>query len=246
MAVSRLRLVFDSTPHDALTQVASGPALLSALDGDGDLVRLYQPPPTLAFSGKDCAGTGIAAAAEAARAHGFVPVRRGPGGRAAAYHRGSLVIDHVGTDAYAEPISARFARFGAFYRGVLRGLGVPAEVGEVPGEFCPGEYSVNDGAGHKVVGTAQRITKAGWLFSAIVLVRDPEPLREVLIDVYAALRLDWDPSTVGTLDGSAPGLTVAAVGEAVIAGYRRDFDVSVIDPPVSAPDPERFRAPGAG
>lgn len=244
--MTRLRLVFDHTPHDALTQVAAGPALLSELDGTGDLVRIYRPPPTLAFSGKDCAGPGITAAAAAARAHGFAPVRRGPGGRAAAYHHGSLVIDHVGTDAYAEPISARFARFGKFYREVLRDLGVRAEVGEVPGEFCPGEYSVNDGRGHKVVGTAQRITRNGWLFSAVVLVQDPEPLRQALIEVYAALRLDWDPSTVGTLDGSAPGLTVGAVGEAVIAGYRRDFDVNVIDPPVSAPDPERFRVPGAG
>lgn len=240
--MSRLRLVFDPTPHDALTQVASGPALLADVPA-AEWVRMYVPPPTLAFSGKDCAAAGIRAAATAARTHGFAPVRRGPGGRAAAYHEGCVVVDHIGPGSFDEPISARFKRFAGFYRRVLRGLGIPAEIGAVPGEFCPGEFSVNDGAGHKVVGTAQRLTRTGWLFSAIVLVRDPEPLRRVLIDVYAALGLYWSPDTVGTLDATAPGLTVHDVAEAVIAAYRQDFRVDLLPPPALSPALDRFRVP---
>src|SRR6478672_13340841 len=86
--------------RDPLLDIALGPALLQqvAAAGGPELLRVYRPRPTLAFSGRDCASPGIAAAASAARAAGFVPVRRGPGGRAAGYHAGALCLDHVGLD----------------------------------------------------------------------------------------------------------------------------------------------------
>src|SRR5664279_1134853 len=122
------------------------------------------------------------------------PVRRGAGGRAVAYHGGALCIDHVSPHTpELGSIRRRFAVFGDLLARTLRALGVAAAVGEVPGEYCPGEFSVNDGRGHKLVGTAQRLVPRTWLFSAVILISDPDPLRAVLEAVYAELELDWDP-----------------------------------------------------
>ena len=93
----------------------------------------------------------------------------------------------------------------------------PAGAGS--GEYCPGEFSINDGRGHKLVGTAQRLVRGGWLFGTVILVTDPEPVRDVLVPVYDALELPWDPQTVGAVQSSAPGVTVDDVHAAVRAAY---------------------------
>lgn len=54
---------------------------------------------------------------------------------------------------------------------MLRRLDVPeARVGQVDGEYCPGEFSINVGGRAKVVGSAQRVTGTGALFSTVVQV----------------------------------------------------------------------------
>jgi octanoyl-[GcvH]:protein N-octanoyltransferase len=214
--------------RDQFLDSALGPALLQrvAATGGPELLRLYRPRRTLAFSGRDCATPGIAAAAAAARSAGFVPVRRGPGGRAAAYHSGALCIDHIGPDPDGiANIRSRFALFGNLLTGALRELGVDARLGPVPGEYCPGEFSINDGHGHKLVGTAQRLVRGAWLFGTVILVTDPEPVRNVLLAVYDALGLDWDPTTVGAVSSTVPAVTVLDVRRAVLHVHAQFADV---------------------
>ncbi|PYH01486.1 lipoate--protein ligase family protein [Arthrobacter stackebrandtii] len=193
------------------------------------MLRLYRPEPTVAFGQRDAKMPGFAAAEQASRDNGFVPAVRRAGGRAAAYHQGTLVVDHIQRedDAIAGA-KARFAFFGGLFTEALKSLGVDAGVGEIPGEYCPGEFSVygrgaavGAGAGHsiKLVGTAQRVVSGAWLFSSVIVVENSAPIRKVLTDSYAALGLDWDPATAGAVEDLRPGVTVDDVEAAVLAEY---------------------------
>jgi lipoate-protein ligase A len=180
-------------------------------------LRVHSPRPTAAFSRVDSHAPGFARAEDAARAHGFTPVIRPAGGRLAAYHEVALVLDLVAPHPdRRHDTRGRFRTAAETLADGLRELGVDARVGPVPGEYCPGEFSVNAGAATKLVGTAQRLTRNGYLFSAVVLVGDPEPVRAVLREAYAALEFAWDPATVGCVADSAPGVTVENVAEVLV------------------------------
>ncbi|AJT41096.1 lipoate--protein ligase [Psychromicrobium lacuslunae] len=195
----------------------------------GSTLRFYRPRPTMAFGQRDANLPGFAAAAEASRSHGFEPLVRRAGGRAMAYHQGCLVIDHLEVDAEAVLGSRRrFSEFGELFAAALRSLDVDAAVGEIPGEYCPGEFSVHGSyparAGAeleqiKLVGTAQRVVSGAWLFSSAIVVQDASPLRAALVDVYRELGLDWSPKTAGAAEDLQPGLTVEAVKMAVLEAY---------------------------
>ncbi|WP_115790519.1 lipoate--protein ligase family protein [Arthrobacter silvisoli] len=189
-------------------------------------LRLYRPEPTVAFGQRDAKLLGFECASQACRELGFEPLVRKAGGRAAAYHRGTLVVDHVEPhhDAIAGA-KARFGYFGEMLATALRSVGVHAAVGEIPGEYCPGEFSVHgvdtEFPAHRVklIGTAQRVVSGAWLFSSVVVVQDSAPIREVLTASYEALGLDWDPATAGAADDLLPGVDVPAVEDAIIKVY---------------------------
>ena len=113
----------------------------------------------------------------------------------------------------------RFRDEGERLAGALRTLGVDARVGEVPGEYCPGAYSVNARGRVKLIGTAQRLVRGGALLGASIVVGDGAGVRAVLDDVYAALEFDWDATTAGAIDEEVPGLSLDAVERAVIAAF---------------------------
>lgn len=223
-----LALVRDAVSDDAAADLDRGIGLLREVAA-GDrppTLRLYRPSPTVAFGQRDARLPGFGDAADAVGRHGFAPLVRRAGGRAAAYHRGCLVVDHIepAPDAVAGT-RMRFAAFGNFFAGVLADVGVDAGVGEVPGEYCPGEFSVHGLHGGvpaiKLVGTAQRVVAGAWLFSSVIVVGDAAPLRAVLTDAYAALGLAWQPSTAGAVEDIAPGVGVDAVEGALLAAYAR-------------------------
>src|SRR4051812_14958530 len=198
--------------HALLTRVAAG-ELPSTL-------RVYHPAPAVAFGKLDTLRPGYPAAVEAARAHGFEPVLRLPGGHAAAYHRQSLALDVV--YALDDPVLGTHDRFrdeGARLAGALATLGVDARVGEVPGEYCPGAYSVNARGEVKLIGTAQRLVRGAALLGASIVVGDGPGIRAVLTDVYAALEFPWTAATAGAVDEEVPGISVDDVDQAVIASF---------------------------
>jgi octanoyl-[GcvH]:protein N-octanoyltransferase len=86
----------------------------------------------------------------------------------------------------------------------------------VPGEYCAGKFSVNLGGRVKVAGTAQRMTTSALLFSAVVLVEDPDPVRAMLAEAYPLLGLDWDPHTLGCVSDSLSGVTTMDVRDVLL------------------------------
>lgn len=197
----------------------------------GPLVRVYRPEPTVSFGQQDVRLSGYEEARRRCIAHGFTPVVRRSGGRAAAYHRGSLVIDHIQPEDHAMfGFRERFEHFGELLTQMLRSQGVEAGVGEIPGEYCAGEYSVHAKVPHrdngehpvhriKLAGTAQRVVKGAWIFSASLILEDGAAIREVLIDVYDALGLEFDPATAGAAEDAVARLTVESTTAALLAEY---------------------------
>lgn len=215
-------LLIDRQDRDPFQEVALGPVWLRqvAQDGDGSYLRLYRPRAAVAFSGKDCLEPGIVLAARAARDRSFAPVRRGVGGRAAAYHRGSVGMDHISAQLDgSSTIRDRFITFGGAIAQALQLVGIPAVVGPVPGEYCPGEFSINDGRGHKLVGTAQRLVRGAWLFSSMILVTGTAVVTDVLESVYPHLAMDWDPASVGSVEDLVPGISMDEMEAALLRAY---------------------------
>jgi lipoate-protein ligase A len=196
----------------------------------GPTVRIHRPGRELAFSKQDRAAPGFERAVRAARASGFEPVVRLAGGRAAAFHEGTLAL------AWASPAERpvagtqeRFELVAGIVTGALRGLGVDARVGEVPGEYCPGAWSVNAGGRTKLAGIGQRLISGGAHVGAVVVAEGSELLRSALEPAYAALELEWDPATVGAVEDEVAGATLDAVEDALVAELARSFELTAAE-----------------
>jgi lipoate-protein ligase A len=228
-------------PGGAATQLALSQAVLDRVaDGARSgavgsawvpvAARLYVPGPTVAFGRLDTFQPGFDAAVAVAREHGFEPVVRGPGGRAAAYHEGSLVVELAAADADPRAaIGARYAAMADLVVEALRGLGVPAETGELPGEYCPGRYSVLAG-GVKLGGIAQRVVAGASLTGIAIVVEAGARVRAVLEDVSRALEYEFDPATAGAVADVAPGMTTAGVEAAIVHALEDRYAVTITQP----------------
>ena len=114
----------------------------------------------------------------------------------------------------------------------LSGLGVDARVGEIPGEYCPGAFSVNAGGRIKIAGLGQRLISGAAHVGGVVVVQGGDRVRDVLIPVYEALGLEWDPATAGSVEDDLPGIDPEQVAEAIAAELRGRYDVTegALDP----------------
>jgi octanoyl-[GcvH]:protein N-octanoyltransferase len=205
--------------EDPVSDLALAMALLGQVASGrrGPVIRVYRPAPTVAFGRRDSFLDGFERATAAATTAGFTPAIRSAGGRAAVYDEECVVIDEIvpARDAMAE-VDARFAAEAESQAQALRSLGIDARVGEVPGEYCPGRFSVNARGQTKLIGAAQRIISGAWLFSTVVVVDGTARVRAVLEEVYAALALSWDPASVGSIADELPGATVEQVQAALL------------------------------
>jgi lipoate-protein ligase A len=177
--------------------------------GEHGALEWCHPRPHAAFSRRDAHRPGFAASVDIARAHGFEPFIRPVGGRLAMYHEGTVVLDLYSRSSDPRPGTNR--RFevmsGALARG-LRRLGVDAHVGEVPGEYCPGRWSVNAAHRTKIIGTGQRLTREAALFTAVIVVGHAESLSTAMAEAYRALDYDFTPDTVGSIAQHVPDVTI--------------------------------------
>lgn len=199
-ATRRLWLHEERFPGQAVLDTAVSHAMLrSVAAGDrGDSLRLYAPDAALLFSSLDARRPGYARAVEVARGAGYTPVIRLAGGHAAVFLESALAFAWASAESNAQlGIRRRFEDLTRWFVAALRELGLDARVGPVPGEYCPGEYSVNVAGRIKVMGVGQRVIRGGAHVGGVLTVRQSRPLREILVPIYEALDLEFRPETAG-------------------------------------------------
>jgi octanoyl-[GcvH]:protein N-octanoyltransferase len=227
--VERLRLIRHSLPEQPELSTAISRTILRRVAA-GELpptVRIHRPGREVAFGRQDVASPGYRAATEAARAGGFAAVERLAGGRAAVFHEGTIAIAR----AYGDPqppkrTYARFEEMAELIAAALKSLGVDARVGEVPGEYCPGAYSVNARGRTKLAGIGQRMIRGGAHMGGVVVANGSDEIARVLVPVYEALELDWDPATSGSVaDELGREVDPGELEEAVIAELGKRYEL---------------------
>jgi octanoyl-[GcvH]:protein N-octanoyltransferase len=224
--MARLNLIRRSFPDEPELGTMVSRAILQRVAA-GELpptVRIHRPGRELAFGRQDVASPGYERAVEAAIAAGFPPVERLAGGRAAVFHEGTIAFTRV----YPDPnpprrTYERFEEVAGLVAGTLEDLGIDARVGEVPGEYCPGAYSVNAGGARKLSGIGQRMIRGGAHVGVVIVVSGADLVRDALVPVYEALGLEWDPATSGSVAGElGREVEVDDVVDALTARLDRD------------------------
>jgi lipoate-protein ligase A len=191
-----------------------------------ETLRLYRASPEVAFGPADTSAPGYPQAVEASRALGFAPIERLAGGRAAVFHEGTLAF------AWAVPaatprlgIRLRFEELATLVESALGALGVDARVGEVPGEYCPGPYSVSAHGDRKLMGVGQRLLTGAAHVGGVIVVHDAARVRDALLPVYAALGVEWRPEATGAVEEEVAGVSLGAVGDALLAAFAERYEL---------------------
>jgi octanoyl-[GcvH]:protein N-octanoyltransferase len=191
-----------------------------------ETLRIARPGTTVVFAKRDAVGEGYEEAVSAARAHGFDATLRLAGGRAAVFHDETMEIGHaVHEDESRGGIHERFERTAGRLARALGTLGVDARVGEVPGEYCPGRYSVNARGAVKLAGIGQRVVAGGSHTGVVLVVSGERRINEVLRPVYEALDLPWEPQVTSSVAAERPDAGWDAVHDALLAEYARDYEL---------------------
>ena len=200
--------LFTQTMPDPVLDVAVSQAMLQAVaEGyEADTLRLTQPPAMVAFGKLDRVQEGFPQAVQACKESGAVPVLRLAGGRAAAFHPGCLGL------AWArwEPegtlnTEARFAMLSEILLESLGSLGVDAQRGEVPGEYCPGDSTINARGEVKLVGVGQRSVRGASHLGGVIVCENQEHTQQILTPVYQALNTPFDPASCGSVHSESGG-----------------------------------------
>ena len=189
--------------YDPVMDVAISSAILKQVSA-GDLeetIRLFKPRRTLAFAPRDIRDPNYEKAVNLAISYGFQPVKRLTGGRAAVFHEGTLGFAWTIPDENPRlNVDMRFKAISNLIKRSLCNLGFDARVGEVEGEYCNGKYSVNVNGNLKVMGVGQKLAPHACHIGGVVVVKDSELTKSILVAVYQELKIDWEPKTAGSLD----------------------------------------------
>ena len=216
------RAIFDAAvSHALLRRVARGEI--------PEILRLYVPEDVVAFSILDARKEGFPEALECAREAGCQSVLRLGGGHAALFHPLCLAFSWAMPDPLPrDGIRERFAMLSQIVERSLRHVGVNARVGEVPGEYCPGEYSVSAEGRIKLMGVAQRIIQGAAHLGGVIVVGNSGRLREVLSPIYRALGHDFDAATAGAVEDARPGIELGTVRHALLREWAAERELTEV------------------
>jgi lipoate-protein ligase A len=204
-----------TSPEEDMERVRQLLTILN--DGGTGSLRIFRPRPTAAFSPRDTTLPRYQAAAETMRSMGFRPVERRAGGLLAVYDETALVIDLV--SHHPEPRLDVIERYSLFSNAIvvaLQGLSVDARVGSVPGEYCPGDYSINGEGRIKLVGVAQRIGRRSYHLGAVISVVRSAAVMNAVATAYRTLELAFDQASFGAVADLAPELSFTELRAALV------------------------------
>lgn len=218
-----LQLVADRFTPPALDTAVSS-AILEAVAGGADpVLRVWVPDRAVAFGRQDRGRPGYRQAVGAVSDQGYAPVERLAGGRAAVFHEHTIAFSWAMPSADPRAsIEPRFRMIADIVAAALGSLGADARIGEVPGEYCPGSWSVNLGGARKVMGVGQRLIRGAAHLGGVLVVDGADLVNRPLVAAYAALGYSWRPEATGAIAESVPGITTAEVAEALIAAATAD------------------------
>ena len=212
--------------------------ILSELNhGGAGSLRIYRPNPTAAFAPRDTTMATYAQAAEAMRRRGFTPVERRPGGQLAVYDARAVVIDLVAP--HEEPrqdVIERFRFFSSAIAEALRTFSIDARVGQVEGEYCPGDYSVNAEGRIKLVGVAQRVVRKAYHLGAVISLETSGPAREAVAEAYRLYGFPFTPESFGSIADLVGEVSFTALRAALVAALGEQ-GLSLCGSEVPAPSP---------
>ena len=223
-----LRVVRDSFAGRPAWATAVAEATLKRVAAGelGPVLHLHRTSAEMAFSRQDANAAGFDRAVEAARNAGYKPVVRLVGGRAAAFHEGTLAFAVSLPDAHPERrTEERFTMAANLIAGALADLGLDARVGQLEGEYCPGDWSVNLAGRIKVAGIGQRMVRGGAHIGGVIVVTDTARLAEGIVPVYRALELPLDESTIGSIEDEHPGITLSTAEDAILKLFAADWQL---------------------
>jgi len=202
MHVKPIHLVTGQLTGDAPTDTATSRAILQGVS-DGRLhetLQVGRPHDIVAFGKHDALTDGFRDAVDIATDHGFDPTVRIAGGRAVVFHR--QTVRYAWTVPDDNPIAGIRERFELVAQRVidtLNSFGAEGIVGELPGEYCPGTYSVSMPGTGKVMGSGQRLARHASQIGGMIVVDDSDAVNSVLVPIYEALNLTMDPNVTGAV-----------------------------------------------
>jgi octanoyl-[GcvH]:protein N-octanoyltransferase len=207
-------------PRDTATSRA---VLQRVTSGElSETLEIGAPHRVMAFGKHDTLADGFGEAVAIAVQHGYDPTVRIAGGRAVVFS--PTILRFAWTmhepDA-ASTMHARFRRLADAVVDALANLGIESIVGEIPGEYCAGQYSVHlppkaTRSARKVMGVGQRLTRSAAQVGGMLVVADPDDINAVLVPVYDALEVALDPEATGSLM-DAGAVDIEAVIDSFVA-----------------------------
>lgn len=225
----RISLITDSYPAVPGLDTTLARALLRSVSAGrlGETFRIYSPGRIMAFGKRDTLEPGFAAAAAAARRFGYTPLVRLAGGRAAVFHENTLAFGWTLpiTDPRTD-IQQRFQSLAELLVRAFGRLGVAAAIGEIPGEYCPGRFSVHHSGGRKVMGVGQRLAQRAAHVGGVIVIDDAAAINTVLNPVYGALGVDFDPDATGALADESRSVSATDVVAAAVAELEQIAEVT--------------------
>ena len=194
---------------DPVLDTATSHALLRRVAREDlhETLRLYVPDDAVMFSMLDAHRSGFKKARQNAEVLGFPGVFRLAGGHAALFHSQCLAFSWAMPAVQShQGIRTRFELVSQWIQRGLARVGVPAQIGAVPGEYCPGEYSVNSMGTKKIMGVGQRVIRGAAHVGGVIVVREADRARDILTD-----DLRRSGSRLGTPTRRAPWKTRSPV-----------------------------------